>query len=49
MKKVQLDEAEVMAIDTFLAENWRAFCRVAEQFLSEEELESLENKLKEGH
>ena len=45
MKTIELDEAERMAIDAFLAEQWSKFCRVADQFLTTDEIEALGEKL----
>lgn len=40
-----LDDAERMAIDNFLASHWAAFCAVASDFLNEDEIEALGEKL----
>lgn len=47
-KRTELDEAERMAIDAFLGENWSAFCRIAENFMEIDEIEALGEKLS-GH
>lgn len=42
---MELTEQERMAINAFIGENWSQFRQVAEQFLSEEEVEELGNRL----
>lgn len=44
-KKIELDDAERMAIDAFLGEHWSNFCRVADQFMTPDEIEALGDKL----
>lgn len=45
---VTLNDVERMVLDNFLSENWFAFQERAKDFMSEEEMESLAEKLA-GH
>lgn len=45
MKTVELNEAERMAINQFISENWEEFKATAELFLDEVEIELLDSKL----
>lgn len=41
----ELTEQERMAINAFLSERWESFCRTAENYLSQEEIDALAEKL----
>lgn len=45
LKKIELDEAERMAIDIFLSEHWAAFSKLAEEYMTPDEVEALIEKL----
>ena len=42
---VELTEAEKMAVNTFLGEHWAAFCKKAKEFLTEDEIDALAEKI----
>lgn len=44
---IYLDAAEQQAINAFLSESWEAFERQAEDYLTQEEIEKLGEKLSE--
>jgi len=45
MKTIELNEQERMAIDAYLSEHWITFYRIAQDFMTKDEIEILAQKL----